>query len=62
MGVVLISGAFEHDAYGRNPGLGVAYGILTALAYSGFLLVLRHGNEDLRRPAGPLRSRARRTR
>jgi drug/metabolite transporter (DMT)-like permease len=53
-GVVLISGAFEHGAYGRNPGLGVAYGILTALAYSGFLLVLREGNRDLRRPAGPL--------
>ena len=54
VGVVLISGAFEHGAYGRNPGLGVAYGILTALAYSGFLLVLREGNKDLRRPAGPL--------
>ena len=54
VGVVLISGAFEHGAYGRNPGLGVAYGILTALAYSGFLLVLRAGNADLRRPAGPL--------
>src|SRR5436309_3273383 len=54
VGVVLISGAFEKGAYGRNPGLGVAYGILTALAYSGFLLVLRAGNKDVRRPAGPL--------
>ena len=54
VGVILISGAFEHGAYGRNPGLGVAYGILTALAYSAFLLVLREGNRDLRRPAGPL--------
>jgi drug/metabolite transporter (DMT)-like permease len=54
VGVIFISGAFEHGAYGRNPGLGVAYGILTALAYSGFLLVLREGNRDLRRPAGPL--------
>jgi drug/metabolite transporter (DMT)-like permease len=54
VGVVLISGAFENGAYGRNPGLGVAYGILTALAYSGFLLVLRAGNKDVRRPAGPL--------
>src|ERR671934_1084072 len=53
-GVVLISGAFENGAYGRNPGLGVAYGILTALAYSAFLLGLREGNRDLRRPAGPL--------
>jgi drug/metabolite transporter (DMT)-like permease len=54
MGVVLISGAFENGAYGRNPGLGVAYGVLTAIAYSGFLLVLREGNRDLRRPGGPL--------
>jgi drug/metabolite transporter (DMT)-like permease len=54
LGVVLISGAFEQGAYGRNPGLGVAYGILTAIAYSGFLLVLRAGNADIRRPAGPL--------
>jgi drug/metabolite transporter (DMT)-like permease len=54
VGVIFISGAFEQGAYGRNPGLGVAYGILTALAYSGFLLVLREGNRDMRRPAGPL--------
>ena len=54
VGVIFISGAFEHGAYGRNPGLGVAYGILTALAYSAFLLILREGNRDLRRPAGPL--------
>ena len=54
VGVILISGALESGAYGRNPGLGVAYGILTALAYSAFLLVLREGNKDLRRPAGPL--------
>jgi drug/metabolite transporter (DMT)-like permease len=54
VGVVLISGVFEHGAYGRNPGLGVAFGILTALSYSGFLLVLRQGNADIRRPAGPL--------
>ncbi len=54
VGVVLISGAFEHGAYGRNPGLGVAFGILTAVSYAGFLLVLRESNRDQRRPAGPL--------
>src|SRR5436853_495102 len=53
-GVLMISGIFESGAYGKNPGLGVAYGILTALDYSGFLPVLRAGNQDLRRPAGPL--------
>ena len=53
-GVLLISGALETGAYGSNPGLGVLYGLLTAVAYSGFLLVLREGSRDLRRPAGPL--------
>jgi drug/metabolite transporter (DMT)-like permease len=53
-GVVLISGAVGSHAYGRNPGLGVLYGIVTALSYAGFLLMLRQGSADLRRVAGPL--------
>jgi drug/metabolite transporter (DMT)-like permease len=53
-GVVLISGAIGSGAYGDDPALGVLFGILTALAYSGFLLVLRAGNRDVRRPGGPL--------
>ena len=53
-GVVLISGALESDAYGSNPPLGVLFGVVTAIAYSGFLLILRAGNADRRRPAGPL--------
>ncbi len=54
IGVVLISGALEEGAYGDNPPLGVVLGLLTAIAYSGFLLTLRHGAGDLRRVAGPL--------
>jgi drug/metabolite transporter (DMT)-like permease len=54
MGVVLISGVLEDGAYGANPARGVLFGALTGIAYAGFLLTLRHGNEDLRRPAGPL--------
>lgn len=54
VGVILISGVLEQGAYGRNPGLGVAFGILTAVSYAGFLLLLRESNRDLRRPAGPL--------
>lgn len=53
-GVVLISGVVGADAYGENPPLGVLHGTLCALAYSGFLLLLRHGNAGLSRPAGPL--------
>jgi drug/metabolite transporter (DMT)-like permease len=54
VGIVLISGVLEEGAFGRDPVLGVIFGGLTALAYTVFLLVLRRGNADLRRPAGPL--------
>ena len=53
LGIVLISGALEDGAYGNNPALGALYGVLTGLAYSGFLLALRRSS-DPRRVAGPL--------
>jgi len=53
-GVVLISGVVGSGAYGEDPALGVLFGLLTAVAYTAFLLVLRAGVQDLRRPAGPL--------
>jgi len=54
-GVVLISGVLGGDgAYGRNPVLGVLFGVATGVAYAGFLLVQRRANADHRRPAGPL--------
>ena len=54
VGVVLISGAFEQGAYGRNPGLGAVFGVVTGLAYTGFLLIHRHGQRGVVGPAGPL--------
>ncbi len=54
VGILLISGAAEHGAYGENPQLGALFGILTGIAYSGFLLTLRRGAGDQRRVAGPL--------
>ena len=54
IGVLLISGALEDGAYGDHPVRGVVFGALTGLCYAGFILTLRKGNEDLRRPAGPL--------
>jgi drug/metabolite transporter (DMT)-like permease len=55
IGVVLISGVLDGGgAYGRNPLLGVLFGIGTGVAYAGFLLVQRRANADHRRPAGPL--------
>jgi drug/metabolite transporter (DMT)-like permease len=54
VGVVLISGVIGEDAYGENPPLGVLLGVLTALAYAGYLLVMRHGARDRGRPVGPV--------
>jgi drug/metabolite transporter (DMT)-like permease len=54
MGVVLISGVVGEDPYGDDPLLGAVFGVGTAIAYAGFLLVLREGNRDTRRPGGPL--------
>ena len=53
-GVVLISGVIGSGAYGDDPVLGVVFGVLTAITYALFILILRHGNADQRRPAGPL--------
>ena len=54
LGIVLISGVVGADAYGSDPALGVLFGLLAAVTYATFLLVLRAGNKDTRRPAGPL--------
>jgi len=53
-GILLISGALEDGAYGDDPQLGALYGVLTGIAYSGFLLALRRGSGERGRVAGPL--------
>lgn len=53
-GAILISGVIGSGAYGANPPLGVGLGLLTALCYAGYLLVIRRGTNDIRRPAGPV--------
>ncbi len=53
-GVVLISGVVGAGAYGSDPALGVVLGIATALCYAGYLLIIRLGGRDPRRPAGPV--------
>ena len=40
--------------YGHDPARGTLFGLGAGVAYVGFLLLLRHGGADLRRPAGPL--------
>jgi drug/metabolite transporter (DMT)-like permease len=53
-GVVLISGALGHGAYGADPVRGVIFGVATGVTYAGFILMLRQSGRDLRRPVGPL--------
>jgi drug/metabolite transporter (DMT)-like permease len=54
MGIVLISGVLDEEAYGSDPALGVVFGVLTAVAYTAFLLVIRAGTQDVRRPGSAL--------
>jgi drug/metabolite transporter (DMT)-like permease len=52
-GVVFISGVLDAEAYGQDPVLGSVLGILTAVCYAGYLLILRKGR-DRQRAAGPI--------
>ena len=54
LGVTLISGAIGDDAYGQNPVLGAVLGLIAAVAYSGFILLLRGSNRDSGHRAGAL--------
>ncbi len=54
VGVVLISGVVGAGAYGADPALGVVLGFGTALCYAAYLLLIRAGGRDPRRPAGPV--------
>jgi drug/metabolite transporter (DMT)-like permease len=51
-GVVLIAGLISHQAYGADPVLGVAFGFVAALAYGGYLILMRRLNR--RRVAAPV--------
>jgi drug/metabolite transporter (DMT)-like permease len=53
-GVVLISGVFEHGAYGSDPSAGGLFGLLTGVTYSICLLLLRAGSRGPRNTAEPL--------
>jgi drug/metabolite transporter (DMT)-like permease len=53
VGIVLISGV-GGGAYGTSPVRGAILGLLTAFFYAGYLILMRRGGQDLRRPAGPV--------
>jgi drug/metabolite transporter (DMT)-like permease len=52
IGVALIAGILGGDNYGADPMLGVVLGVLTALSYGGYLIVIRHVGR--RRAAEPV--------
>jgi len=52
-GVAFIAG-LGGGAYGANPVRGVVLGVLTAICYAAYLMLIRRGGRDLRRPAGPV--------
>ena len=53
-GIVLISGALEQGAYGRDPAAGALFWVITGLAYACYILVFRQSSADRRPPGGPL--------
>jgi drug/metabolite transporter (DMT)-like permease len=51
-GMIFVSGLGRPDAYGENPVLGAIFGLLTAIAYTLFLLLLRRSTRDEATPFG----------
>ncbi len=46
VGAVCISGVLENGAYGSDPASGVVFGLISALCYSAYLLLIRRGSAD----------------
>jgi drug/metabolite transporter (DMT)-like permease len=53
-GVVLVSGLIGPAAYGNHPLRGAVYGLLTSVAYAGFILLLRAASAGTTSTAAPL--------
>ena len=54
VGIALIGGLGQDDAFGERPLLGALLATGTSVAYAGFLLVFRSSNRARARSAGPL--------
>jgi drug/metabolite transporter (DMT)-like permease len=54
VGVALVSGIGQTEAFGTNPVLGAVLALLAALFYSSFILGFRASNQTFAPPAGPL--------
>lgn len=53
VGIVLISGVLGGEAYGDDPVLGSVLGVVVALTYAAYLLLIRKGR-DRHHAAGPI--------
>ena len=54
LGIALTSGLARHDAYGDDPVLGVAFGLLAGATYAAYLLMFRAANPAAGSRLGPL--------
>jgi drug/metabolite transporter (DMT)-like permease len=54
LGVTLVSGVGQGDAFGENPVGGALLALLAAVFYAVFLLAFRHSNDEKAPAAGPL--------
>jgi drug/metabolite transporter (DMT)-like permease len=54
LGMILVSGLNQPDAYGSHPIRGTLFGVFTGITYSAFLLLFRASTHDRPSPAGPL--------
>ena len=54
VGVALVSGIGQADAFGSNPLLGTALALLAAIFYSAFILGFRQANDSHAPASGPL--------
>jgi drug/metabolite transporter (DMT)-like permease len=53
-GVLLVSGLADAGGSGHHAVAGIVYGLGTSIAYTGFLLILRHSTAGSPHVAGPL--------
>jgi drug/metabolite transporter (DMT)-like permease len=54
VGLVLISGVLTNSGYGPDPAAGTALGFTAGICAGVFIVILRHANTGLERPATPL--------
>ncbi len=54
VGVAMVSGLGQSDAFGSDPLLGTALALVSAMFYAAFILVFRASNDIQAPPAGPL--------